>query len=199
MPLGSKAGGVLEVGRATDRYTDRARFLDDVARRLSGLLEGRLRRSGLMAEDAADVSQEAFARLCSYAGWREIASAEGFLWRVARNLLVDRSRVPRLRVAEAVRADTVPSLEASVEDTLAIRQEIDILRVALAELPPVCQAVFVAHRFDEKSYREIAAEFGISISMVEKHMMRALAHFRQRLGTGGTPSPVNRQEKGRAE
>ena len=36
-------------------------------------------------------------------------------------------------------------------------------------------------RFDEVSYKRIADRLGISVSMVEKYMSRALAHLRKRI------------------
>ena len=37
--------------------------------------------------------------------------------------------------------------------------------------------MFLMHRVEELSYREIHEELGISIATVEYHMMKALAHI----------------------
>jgi RNA polymerase sigma-70 factor (ECF subfamily) len=41
--------------------------------------------------------------------------------------------------------------------------------------------VFVLHRFEEKSCSAIASQLGITVSGVEKHIMRALRHLHKRL------------------
>src|SRR3546814_7041403 len=53
----------------------------------------------------------------------------------------------------------------------------DLLRLyeeAVDAMPPKTRRVFLMHRVDELSYREIHECLGISIATVEYHMMRAL-------------------------
>jgi RNA polymerase sigma-70 factor (ECF subfamily) len=42
-------------------------------------------------------------------------------------------------------------------------------------LKPAAREVFVGHRIGGRSYAELAQGLGISVSMVEKHMMAALS------------------------
>jgi RNA polymerase sigma-70 factor (ECF subfamily) len=58
---------------------------------------------------------------------------------------------------------------------------LDALMVALEELPLSCQKVYIRHRLEGWSHAEIAADMGISRSMVEKHMNRALLHIHEML------------------
>ncbi len=58
------------------------------------------------------------------------------------------------------------------------RQKILRLAVFLNELPRDCQTAFLMNKVEGRSHREIAGALGISVSMVEKHMMRALRHCR---------------------
>lgn len=58
------------------------------------------------------------------------------------------------------------------------RQRIVRLAVLLNELPAACQAAFVMNKVEGRSHREIAERLGVSVSMVEKHVMRALVHCR---------------------
>ena len=58
------------------------------------------------------------------------------------------------------------------------RQRIVRLAVLLNELPPACRSVFVMNKIEGRRHREIADRLGISVSMVEKHVMRALSHLR---------------------
>jgi RNA polymerase sigma-70 factor (ECF subfamily) len=52
---------------------------------------------------------------------------------------------------------------------------------ALVQLPARCRVVFSLNRYEELSYREIAAALGISPRAVEKEMMKALRLLRQAL------------------
>ncbi len=49
-------------------------------------------------------------------------------------------------------------------------------------LPDSCRQVFILSRFEEKKYKEIAEELGISIKTVEGQMSRALKILREKLG-----------------
>jgi RNA polymerase sigma-70 factor (ECF subfamily) len=52
---------------------------------------------------------------------------------------------------------------------------------AIAALPARTRDVFVLHRFEEMSGSRIAAALGLSVSAVEKHIMRALKVLYDRL------------------
>jgi RNA polymerase sigma-70 factor (ECF subfamily) len=56
------------------------------------------------------------------------------------------------------------------------------VRRALDELSPQCRRIFVLHKFDGLSHKEIAERVNISRSTVEKHMHTALKHLIERLG-----------------
>ncbi|MDO8933274.1 MAG: RNA polymerase sigma factor [Rhodocyclaceae bacterium] len=128
-------------------------------------------------ELAADLVQELFLRLLS----REVAMADvrhprGFLFSSARNMAAEAQRSPRWRGTPRVDgdedepADTAPSPDLLAED----RQALGLLLEVVAGLPPRCRETFILHKFEGLSYPEIAARLGISVSAVEKHLMRAL-------------------------
>jgi RNA polymerase sigma-70 factor (ECF subfamily) len=68
-----------------------------------------------------------------------------------------------------------------VEDTVAAQQTLDTVEQALFDLPSKCRQAFVLHRQSGLSYPEIAQELGVSTSMVEKYIIQALKHFRNKL------------------
>ena len=52
---------------------------------------------------------------------------------------------------------------------------------SLDELPPRTSRAFLLQRYEGLTYSAIAKQLGISVSAVEKHMMRALLHLQARL------------------
>ncbi|MGH8547062.1 MAG: sigma-70 family RNA polymerase sigma factor, partial [Methylococcales bacterium] len=76
---------------------------------------------------------------------------------------------------------TMREASCSSEDWLAVRQKLEILDRAVAELPPKCRQVFLLRKVEQLSHAEIAERLGISRSMVEKHLHRAMMHCRDRI------------------
>src|SRR5690606_37156524 len=60
-------------------------------------------------------------------------------------------------------------------------QLVDSLAAALEELPLKCRQVFVWQKIEGYSQEEIARRLDISVNMVQKYMIRALRHLRDRL------------------
>ena len=81
------------------------------------------------------------------------------------------------RAAQQEVLDAVP-----IDQALIAREKLNNVCAALEELPHNVRATFRRHKFDGLSYAEVAAEQGVSRSLVEKHMMRALKHLLERVG-----------------
>lgn len=54
-----------------------------------------------------------------------------------------------------------------------------LYEAAVDSMSPKTREVFLMHRVDELTYREIHEQLGISVATVEYHMMKALAHIAQ--------------------
>lgn len=63
----------------------------------------------------------------------------------------------------------------------AARRRLRQLEGAVAELPERTRRIFVLNRLHGETYQEIADRLGVSVSTVQKHLMRALAHAMFRL------------------
>ncbi|MCG5241828.1 RNA polymerase sigma factor [Azospirillum doebereinerae] len=133
---------------------------------------------------AEDVVQDTYLRLRSLGALPEIDNPRSYLFRMADNIALDRIRA-ETRMGKRFAPEELglerPLDEPDAEATLEHKQRLDCLSRALDELPPRCREVFVLHKFDGMSHADIAAHLGISRSMVEKHVMKALAHCRDRL------------------
>lgn len=136
------------------------------------------------AEEAEDIVQETFLKLHSAGNAQDIKRPRAFLFRVATNIMIDHIRRRRSRISETHINGIVEEQagdDISIEDKISSRDFAVAFKNAIVELPPRRRQVIVMHKILHKSYGEIAAELGITRSMVEQHMTRALRHCRKRL------------------
>lgn len=128
---------------------------------------------------ASDLAQEVFVRACASPAFATAGNPAGFLRRIAMNLLIDHIRRRRARSALWEHPnDADGHCEAEQEHAL-IGEDLDwVLTRALGQLPGRTRQIFRLNRFEQKSYREIREELGISLSAVDYHMMKALARLR---------------------
>lgn len=153
-------------------------LLETLYRQEFGRIRNLFARS--VGRDAAcDLAQEVFARACASPAFAMANNPAGFLRRIAMNLLIDHIRRRRARGALwEYREDADGRCEAEQEHAL-LGEDLDwILTSALGELPGRTRHIFRLNRFEQKSYREIREELGISLSAVDYHMMKALARLR---------------------
>ncbi len=135
-------------------------------------------------QEAADVTQETFARALSVDAPDTIRQPRAFLYRIAKNLVVDSSRKQAVRVRHAVEfidLDELSSTNPSPYQLAEDEQLYAALREAINDMLPRRQQVFVLYRFGNRTQAAIADHLGISTSMVERHLMRAMEHCRTRL------------------
>ena len=131
-------------------------------------------------EEAEEVAKEAWVRLYRLDHPEDLDNAKAFLFQTASNLSIDRLRRRLLEFrhnSEAISEE--PS--RSIEESLQFEQAVDIVENALYELPLKCRQAFVMHRHSGLSYPQIASQLGVSTSMVEKYMIQALKHLRNKL------------------
>lgn len=174
---------MAENGASSDDRAPSAGWLGDLFRsehaRLARMLGPRVRDS----EAIADLLQDAFTRLSSAAGTRQPDRPAAYLQRIVRNLVVDRARRARHeRAFIPLDESALPSIAPEQEQAVALGDLMRRYRAALATLTPHTRRVFLMHRVDELTYREIARRLGISVATVEYHMSRALVHLDEALG-----------------
>lgn len=141
----------------------------------------------LKCPDAAeDLTHETYLRLQKQDSIQPLNNARALAFHIAMNLAVDYQRKVSVRNRFVVDEDIDSCSESTSnnpEQTLIARQRLEILQKALDELPTDCRTVFLLHGVDGLKYVEIADRLGISISMVGKHLARAMAHCSQRVDT----------------
>ncbi|MCD9030970.1 sigma-70 family RNA polymerase sigma factor [Luteimonas sp. Y-2-2-4F] len=147
-----------------------------------GLVAFFLRRTGSHAE-AEDLTQEVFLRLAGMDTAR-LQSAEAYIFQIAANLLRDRGRRERVRFDYQADAAAVDGAGIDSLDPLRVtasRETLAGLTAALRELPERTREIFILYRLESASKRDIAEAFGISLSTLDRHLMRAMAHLTRRV------------------
>ncbi|WP_268801529.1 MULTISPECIES: sigma-70 family RNA polymerase sigma factor [Sphingobium] len=135
-------------------------------------------------EDANDLMQEAFTRLAAHMRNSLLVHPASYLQRIARNLLVDRIRsARRIETTNASALDEMPDIGTPAEQDLVIQRQ-DAMRLyqaAVDALPEQTRQVFIMHRVEELTYREIGERLGIAVPTVQYHLGRALSRIAQAL------------------
>ena len=154
--------------------------LDVMYREQAPRLTRFFRRQLREQDEPLDLVQEAFARLVSFMARETLSNPAPYLQRIARNLLFERTRRRKSRMA-AFHVPFGEGVDPAIDPEQAHRIEAeDVMRLyrqALAELPEKTRTVFLLHRVDELTYREIGERLGISVPTVQYHVARALAHI----------------------
>jgi RNA polymerase sigma factor (sigma-70 family) len=166
----------------------------DVVTREQSRLRRFIRRRVPSAEDVEDILQDVFAELVE-ANRRlmPIDHVTGWLFRVARNRITDlfRKKKPErfsgAGVADASEdermrlEDLLPSPDAGPEALYARSLLIDELELAVEELPKEQRDVFVRHELEGRSFKEMAAETGVSVNTLLSRKRYAVLRLRERL------------------
>lgn len=132
------------------------------------------------ASEVDDLVQEVFARIAARDSAKPIEHLGGFVFQVAANVLADRGRRRFARQADRhVEFDPERHAEQDFDPhrILAGKEDLRAATQALLALPPRTRAVFVLQRLEGRKAKEVAAQLGISVSAVEKHMVRAMQHL----------------------
>lgn len=138
-------------------------------------------------EEAQDLVHETFASFMATMARqpRQIERPEAYLTTIAGNIVTKRARTAARRSAALhLSTDDVPLAGPDPHAQLEARDVIERLETAMLRLRPLTREIFMAHRLDGYTYREIAAHTGLSIKRVEKHMSRAIAQLDDVLGAG---------------
>jgi RNA polymerase sigma factor (sigma-70 family) len=156
--------------------------------RLRGFIRRRVDDPG----DAEDILQDVFYELvAAYRLMQPVEQVGAWLFRVARNRIIDLFRKKKLEArisdtmtndAEALLLeDLLPSPDAGPEALFARRVLMDELDAALDELPEEQREVFIAHEIEGRSFKELAAETGVSVNTLLSRKHYAVLHLRKRL------------------
>jgi len=128
-------------------------------------------------EDPEDNVQALFRRLVEIKGRPQTDFTRWFVFKIAQNMVADRFRWRNRHKTADINAPGTQDLaaDAPLQDrVLEGKDRLSEFQRNLDGLPPRCRQVFLLHRVYGYSHREVAAQMGISVSTVEKHMIKAI-------------------------
>jgi len=130
-------------------------------------------------EDAKDLLQTTFLKLWQYRRTLNAAySLDQQLFHIARTVLIDYIRKANKQKANQVSIESTgeapgePNYQSMEFDTKRRMQQI------LNEMPQLRKKVFELHKLEGYSYKEVAAQLGITEKAVDNHLAKALKKLR---------------------
>ena len=157
-------------------------------RRLLNFIRRRVDDEG----DAEDILQDVFYELTqAYRSealrsdalrmMQPIEQVGAWLYRVARNRIIDRFRKKRPETSDPASEELLPSPDAGPESLYARTELFEEFAAALGELSEEQRDVFIAHEMDGRSFKDLAAETGLSVNTLLSRKRYAILHLRRRL------------------
>ena len=145
-------------------------------------------------DDAEDILQEVFYELIeAYRMMKPVEQVTAWLFQVARNRITDLFRrksreaqdsEPAMRTEDGealLLEDLLPSPDAGPEAEYARSVLLEEFDDALDELPQEQREVFIAHELLGYTFKELAAQSGVSVNTLLSRKHYAVLHLRQRL------------------
>ena len=166
--------------RLTDGQERTVGALDLLYKRNYGKLVNGLRAQfGSGPPEPEELAQRAFLKLAERGSLTDIDNPDAFLWRTARNLIINERKAASVRRRNA---DDIERLfftrqgdESTAENVLMIREQLDAVFNLLRVMPARRRRAFILRRVEGLTYDDIARQLGISRSAVLKHVAKAIA------------------------
>ncbi|UTY56995.1 sigma-70 family RNA polymerase sigma factor [Massilia sp. erpn] len=127
------------------------------------------------AWDAADLAHDTYVRILQAGTRPATEDARRYLVQVANGLMIDLFRRRRIETAYLEALSLLPEAQVPSEESraLAVEALLELDRL-LHKLPAKARHAFLLCKLDGLSYRDIAAQLGVSVSSVEKYIAAAL-------------------------
>lgn len=154
----------------------RERWFEELISTVGGDLLRFLRSRIGHGDVAQDLAQEVYLRLLRLDDLGVIRNPRAFVIHLAAHAAHEWRMLARNRLRHS--EEELQGLAGEHCDPAEMLEQNERLRrltQALETLSPKCQAVLLMHRRDGMTYKEIAAQMNISVSMVKKYMARGLA------------------------
>ena len=153
------------------RQAEIIRLYDDASPELQRLLRRKLGNR----QEAEEIAQDAFAKLCELVEREDIKDLRKYFFTMANRQAVDVLRRRKVQQDHLMRESASADFGSSPEVAAIQAQKLALVKQALRGLPAKTRHVFLLHRFQGYTYQDIAGQLGLSRKAVEYHMSRALS------------------------
>ncbi|WP_260929397.1 RNA polymerase sigma factor [Novosphingobium sp. 9] len=127
--------------------------------------------------DPEDLLQDTMEQLFRYENWHGIENVRAFSIATMRNLALQvarRDRVLTIQTMDDLENFDIACEAPSAERIVVARDDWATVTKCISSLPPQCGKVFSMRKIDGLSQSEIARQLGLSISTIEKHVIKGL-------------------------
>lgn len=123
-----------------------------------------------------DLAQEVYVRLARAPELTTSGEIKAYTYRIAANLVNDFWREGQRRPADNYPSDdeVFERPTAELEKQISNTETISKIQTAIDQLPDQAKRIFWLNRYEGMTYSEIAKELDVSVSWVEKNMMKAI-------------------------
>ncbi|TQV78944.1 RNA polymerase sigma factor [Exilibacterium tricleocarpae] len=160
-------------------------------------------------QDIEDVVQEAYLRAYNAEQKKDIEQPKAFLFQIAKNLALNELSRKARQVTEYIEdsdSNTLTDTGSTTEEELEAREHIALFCEAIAALPERRRRVCLLRKVHGLPHKEIAERMGITVSAVEKHLLKGMLFCRayirkkeqgQLMGSPGKPArPISLEDRG---
>jgi len=173
--------------------SDENRRISEAVVREQGRLRNFVRKYVSDQSDVEDILQDVFYEfVAAFRMLRPVEHATAWLFRVARNRIIDRFRgktrdvlrnAPDALSGEGALdlEELLPSPDAGPEAAYVRSVLLEEIDDALLELPEEQREVFIGHELLGYSFQEMAEETGVSVNTLLSRKRYAVLHLRRRL------------------
>jgi RNA polymerase sigma factor (sigma-70 family) len=147
---------------------------------LRAVLRRYFAKHGVGESELDDLVQDVFLRIVHRGGAGRLEQLDGYIFQTAASVLADRWRRRKARQADrhvSFDPDRHGEQSPGPDDALLAREALRATSLSLLELPERVRRVFLLRRVEGLSFQTIARRLGLSVSAVEKDMLRAVRHL----------------------
>ena len=183
----------MDVALGAEMTSEQDRRISETVDRERARLRNFIRKRVADPGDAEDILQDVLYELVeAYRAMKPLEQVSAWMFRVASNRIIDLFRKKKPEAfSEAAEVgedgelltldDLLPSQDGGPEAAYARSVLLDEMDAALDELPDEQREVFVAHELQGRSFKELAAESGLSVNTLLSRKHYAVTHLRRRL------------------
>lgn len=133
--------------------------------------------------DIDDVLQDAYLKVHKAEGATRVRQPKSYIFKIIRNLALNEIANKRDRIVDYIedfeKLNIMDDKENPENKEISCQELREFYKSVVMELPPQCRRVFIMRKAYGYSQKEIAGKLGISVSTVEKHLIKGMRKYRQ--------------------